>query len=225
MDDKLWLHRARIERGVELGAIASATALSPQVISRLDEGRFEELPSGVYARAYVRAFATAVGVSPVEALQSVEPLLPCAPDPLPALRELAPPSAAESIRTFLALQANPLGGVWRAAVASGRSFHVRRVAAATVDALLLLGIGTVMVATAAWACGVTVEGLLQQAGTELALLFAVPVGLYFILFEALAGGTLGGRIFGHRKPLRIVFRITTLSPRSPSRQIVAYGKH
>jgi hypothetical protein len=76
-----FLYHARINRQLTLEQIGLRTALSPTVLRHIDEGRFELLPSGVYARSYVRAFATAVGLNPEEALAQVEPYLPGYPTP------------------------------------------------------------------------------------------------------------------------------------------------
>jgi cytoskeletal protein RodZ len=70
------LHRARLARGLDLDDVAAATRLSPAVVRKIDEGRFHELPSGLYARAYVRAFAAAVDLPPEETLRGLQPLLP-----------------------------------------------------------------------------------------------------------------------------------------------------
>ena len=85
MDPRRHLYHARINSHLTLQQIAVRTALSPSVLRNLDEGRFELLPSGVYARSYVRAFAVAVGLDPEITLSEVEHLLPGAPDPIPAL--------------------------------------------------------------------------------------------------------------------------------------------
>ena len=70
--------------------------MSPAIVRKIDEGRFGELPPGLYARSYVRSFASAVGLDPAEALKEVEHLLPGAPDPLPVMRELKGPHGYES---------------------------------------------------------------------------------------------------------------------------------
>ncbi|HSL71219.1 MAG TPA: helix-turn-helix domain-containing protein [Longimicrobiales bacterium] len=85
MDQRRYLYHARINSHLTLEQIGIRTALSPTVLRNLDEGRFELLPSGVYARSYVRTFAVAVGLDPDAALAELEPFLPGAPDPLPAL--------------------------------------------------------------------------------------------------------------------------------------------
>ena len=81
MDTRWNLHRARLSKGIGLDRISAITALSPSIVRRIDEGRFDELPGGLYARSYVRTFAEAVGISPEAALKDVELLLPGAPDP------------------------------------------------------------------------------------------------------------------------------------------------
>ena len=82
------LHRGRLERGLSIADIAASTRLPPSMVTKIDEGRFEELPAGVYARGYVRAFAAAVGVDPARVLRDLDGLLPEAPDPFPLLREI-----------------------------------------------------------------------------------------------------------------------------------------
>lgn len=85
MDSRRFLYHARINRHLTLEEIGVRTALSPSVLRNLDEGRFERLPSGLYSRAYVRAFAAAVGLDPEHAVERLEHLLPGAPDPVPVL--------------------------------------------------------------------------------------------------------------------------------------------
>lgn len=90
MDQRRYLYHARISSRLSLQQIGIRTALSPSVLRNLDEGRFELLPSGVYARSYVRTFAAAVGLDPETVLAELEHLLPGAPDPLPALNARRP---------------------------------------------------------------------------------------------------------------------------------------
>jgi hypothetical protein len=90
MDERRYLYHARINRHLTLEQIGLRTALSPTVLRDLDEGRFERLPSGLYARSYVRAFAAAVGLDPTDTLAHVEHLLPGAPDPVPVLNAKDP---------------------------------------------------------------------------------------------------------------------------------------
>jgi hypothetical protein len=83
------LHRARVDRGIALADIAARTALNPITVQAIDAGRFTDLPAGIYARSYVRAFASAVGLEPEQVLRELEPSLPRVDDPLPVLRDIA----------------------------------------------------------------------------------------------------------------------------------------
>jgi hypothetical protein len=88
VDVRRHLYHARISKHLSLQQVGTRTALSPSVLKNIDEGRFELLPSGVYARSYVRTFAAEVGLDPESTLAQLEHLLPGAPDPLPALSDM-----------------------------------------------------------------------------------------------------------------------------------------
>lgn len=163
------LHRARVERGINLSDLAARTRLSPRVVQRIDEGRFAELPAGVYARSYVRAFASEVGLDPDGVVQDLLPELPTVDDPLDGLRD--------------ARTARLDGTVYSA-----------RTAAAACDAALLFAIDAVLVLLTAAICGVDVAVLLRQAAAALAVYCAVPVALYFIVFAGIGGRTPGERL-------------------------------
>ena len=94
------LHRARLERGLDVAEVARRTCLSPHVAHKIDAGRFEELPRGVYARSYVRAFASAVDLDPGAAIAAVGDRLPPAEDPLPQLRDVVRRSTPAWVRTL-----------------------------------------------------------------------------------------------------------------------------
>lgn len=186
MDVRTHLHQARLASRLTLGDLSARTALSPAVLEKIDAGRFEELPAGVYARSYVRAFAVQVGLDPVTTLSEVEPLLPAARDPFPVLREVRNAQTPQTLHLQLA-----------------------RGSAAALDALLLLGVVVMPVLVlASWSSGVEVRILLADAGGALAAFCAVPVGLYFVLFDGIGGATPGCRAFGltdagTRMPLKL----------------------
>jgi hypothetical protein len=199
------LHRARLARGLDLDDVAAATRLSPAVVRKIDEGRFHELPSGLYARAYVRAFAAAVDLPPEETLRGLQPLLPREADPLPILRDMVEPSALERLRALGArcwagtLASRPAR---RSAGATTYASLSMRCAIGTVDGLLVLGIDAVLVLLTAWSCGVTVEVLLDRAGTPVAVFCAVPLTIYFVLFGGVAGRTPGACFWEAANTLR-----------------------
>lgn len=185
MDVRTDLHQARLARGLTLEQLSARTALSPAVLAKIDSGRFDELPAGVYARAYIRAFAVEVGADPGGTVAALEAVLPAAPDPLPVLREL------------------------RTAHESTLHLQLARGSAAALDALLLLLIVVLPVLLlASWSSGVEVQILLANAGGPLGAFCALPVALYFVVFDGIGGATPGCRGFGllgpgTRTPLKL----------------------
>lgn len=173
MDAGTYLHRARLARGLSLEDLVDRTSLRPAVLKKIDEGRFAELPAGLYARAYIRTFAREVGAEPEVVLETLAPLLPAAPDPLPVMREV------------------------RAANDATLHLQLARISAATFDALLLiLAVVLPIIWLAAWTSGVEVAQLLADAGGALGAFCALPLALYFLVFDGIGGGTPGCRAFG-----------------------------
>ena len=202
MDIRRNLYHARINRRLTLEQIGVRTALSPSVLRNLDQGKFELLPSGVYARSYVRTFAEAVGLDPEAALAEIEHLLPGTPDPLPALN--ARTSHAFPLRQELANILSALADRTKALRSDDLSLRARdaasrllarpgltRLGAATIDALLLLIVDAFLVMLISWSSGIPVELLLREAGLALGAFCAIPVALYFLLFGGIGGSTLG----------------------------------
>ena len=58
------LRRRRVQRGIALERIAAATKVSADLWHGLERGDLSRWPSGIYARAYVRAYAMEVGLDP-----------------------------------------------------------------------------------------------------------------------------------------------------------------
>ncbi len=58
------LRRVRLHRGVEIEEIAEVTKVNPTYLHFLEEERFEDLPSAVYVRGFVKGFASCVGLPP-----------------------------------------------------------------------------------------------------------------------------------------------------------------
>lgn len=56
------LRSARTAKGLTAQAVAELTKLSPRKIAAIEEGRLDQLQVGLYARAYVRMYADAVGL-------------------------------------------------------------------------------------------------------------------------------------------------------------------
>ena len=56
------LRRIRVQRGISLDQIAAATKVSSDLWSGLERNDLSRWPTGIYARAYVRAYALQLGV-------------------------------------------------------------------------------------------------------------------------------------------------------------------
>ncbi len=65
----LRLRAARERRGITLDAIASRTKVPVTVWQAMERNDFENWPSGLFARAYVRDYARAVGLDPEEVVE------------------------------------------------------------------------------------------------------------------------------------------------------------
>ena len=206
MDRHLTLHHARVTRNLGLRDLSARTSLSPQAVRKIDEGRFNELPPGVYARAYVKAFAVEVGVDPVDALKQVEHLLPDAPDPLPVMRELKGPSLSDRLVTIverLRKRGAPTAEAAEHCIEqtaddaqsddpSPSRPQLKRLAAAATDAAVLIAMNGALVGLVALGTGLPAAVLLKQGKLALAGLCAVPTVLYFVLFAGIGGRTVGG---------------------------------
>jgi transcriptional regulator with XRE-family HTH domain len=58
------LRRVRMQHGVTIEQIAAATKVSASLWSALERNDLSRWPTGIYARAYVRAYAVEVGIDP-----------------------------------------------------------------------------------------------------------------------------------------------------------------
>ena len=63
------VRRQRERRGVTLEAIAKSTKVSKSLFVALERGDCSRWPGGVYSRAYIRAYAEAIGMDPNEAVE------------------------------------------------------------------------------------------------------------------------------------------------------------
>ena len=63
------LREARERRGVSLRQIANATKIGIGALEALERNDFSRLPGGIFSRAFVRSYATEVGLDPDRTLQ------------------------------------------------------------------------------------------------------------------------------------------------------------
>jgi hypothetical protein len=79
------LRLARLQRGLALTTIAREKGVREQNLVLIEQGAFEDLPTGLYGRHAIRSYAVAVGMSPDEALAEVQPRLRELEDPMDGL--------------------------------------------------------------------------------------------------------------------------------------------
>ena len=60
------LRRHRLRNGITLDEIAAATRVKPELFEALENNDLAEWPRGLYARAWVRGYANAVGLDPMD---------------------------------------------------------------------------------------------------------------------------------------------------------------
>jgi len=165
------LRRARLAAGLELSDIGQRTRISPSILRWIDDGQFQRLPAGIYARSYIRAFAEAVGLDPAEILASLEQQLP--------------PGAVMAAEAKPAARASRVSPEW-----------LRTAAAAVTDAALLsVMYGLVLGATAA-VCGRPLADLLGPGLPALLVMVVLLTTIYFVVFAGVEGRTPGMRVFG-----------------------------
>ena len=71
-----YLRRHRQRSGTTLPGIAAATRIRVELLEGLERNDFAGWPRGLYARAYVRDYATAIGLDPEEAVDEFCRLFP-----------------------------------------------------------------------------------------------------------------------------------------------------
>jgi transcriptional regulator with XRE-family HTH domain len=180
------LRQARERRGISLATIARQWGVREQNLEIIDQDRFEELPTGLYGRAAVRAYATAVGLRSDEALAEVSNRLRTPEDPLDGLARVRG-LARQPERTIKELLHVPAPEI---RLSSSFRAHVANV----VDAIVLLGLDFLLLELTALVAGVGATDVLRVAALSMIGLFGLIAALYFVLLGGLARATVGSRI-------------------------------
>ena len=78
------LKQEREERRVSIEELSSTTRIPRKTLEHLEEDRFEDLPSGVFVRGFIKAYASAVDIDADEVLARFDEERPksAAPPPL-----------------------------------------------------------------------------------------------------------------------------------------------
>jgi transcriptional regulator with XRE-family HTH domain len=180
------LRRAREKRGLSLEAIARARGVREQALRLIDDDAFEQLPTGLYGRAVIRAYAVAVGLPADEAIAEVAHRLRTPEDPIEGLarvRGIEPKPQRWSIDVAPSV-ARPftIGFAWRPR------------AAALLDLGILVGIDLTLIQLTALTAGVDTAEVVRTSLPLMALLFAVIASVYFVLLGGVRQATIGARL-------------------------------
>jgi helix-turn-helix protein len=193
------LSQTRHRRKEELASVARNIGVRKELLQAMEDGRFADLPRGIYARASIRAYSAALNLEPDEILAACDHLLPAAEDPITGIARLRGVRSG-SERAVRKRTADLPSGCpsWRFT------------AAATIDALTITAMLLPVIASTVAASGVAVSALGGMAAAAFVVIGVVLASCYFVLLGGIVGGTVGERMVGlgrtppHRVDLRTV---------------------
>lgn len=202
------LRRIRMAKGLSLTEISRRTRIGVGFLRKIEDGQLKALPPGFYARAFVRAYAEAIGIDADVVLGTLADELPAAqaalaphppgggaPLPAPAgSATLIPDARMHLLRQILERHNVAVREVGRrsAAEALARTIRpTRRLMAAAIDGGLLASLYLVVLALTAWQCGVTIPALIGLSGVAVFTVLALITLLYVFLMGGIAGRTIG----------------------------------
>ena len=183
------LRLARERRRISLASIAKEWGVREQNLELIERNRFEELPTGLYGRTAVRAYATAVGIPAGEALAEVAERLRTPEDPLDGLARVRGLTRHPE-RTINEILHVPSREVTLSSIGPGGRAHVANV----IDGLVLLGLDFLLLELTAIVAGVRATEVMRIAAPAMLALFVLIAALYFVLLGGLARATVGSRI-------------------------------
>jgi|SRR5688572_8983244 transcriptional regulator with XRE-family HTH domain len=186
VDISTQLRQIREARGEDLATLARRIGVRQEHLRAIEDGRFADLPRGIYGRAAVRSFANAFGLDGAAVLARCEPLLTPIDEPIAALaraRGLRPrpqgPTVADGNAHDDGAIDSPFAG-WR------------HLAAAAVDACVIVTLLLVVVIAALTLLTVPVSAL-RDAGAAFGIMGLLLAGGYFLCFGGVRGATVGER--------------------------------
>jgi transcriptional regulator with XRE-family HTH domain len=207
------LRRIRMAKGLSLTEISRRTRIGVGYLRKIEEGSLAALPPGFYARAFVRAYAEAVGVDADVVLGTLADELPAAQAaaaPHPAgPSSLGTPAAAEAaelvpdarmhvLKQLLERHNRIVNNASLVAAtrlpSTGIGRPGRRLLAATLDGLLMAGLYGSVIALTAYACGVTVAELIRVSGIAVFTVLGLITVLYVVMMGGIAGHTIGSML-------------------------------
>ena len=208
------LRKNRMAQGLSLTEISRRTRIGVTHLRRIEEGDFRSLPPGFYARAFVRAYAEAIGVDADIVLGTLADELPAsqsAHSPHPSqlshqaslpwadASDLIPNARMQVLKQLLerhnasVASAEPVASQ-ESVTGATRARGPRRFLAASLDGLLLASIYLTVIGSTAAFCGVGVRELLHASGLAVFTVLALITLLYVMMMGGIAGRTIGAML-------------------------------
>jgi hypothetical protein len=160
-------------------ALASRTGVRVKLLHAIADGRFGDLPSGLYGRAAIRAVAASLALPVDEVIAECAPLLAEVDDPIAGLARVRGLRAAPARRREV-LHADVVpSAIWRLG------------AAATIDGLIVAGLLLVVVAATATIPDAHLHAMSGSAAPAFTVFAVALAAWYFLLFGGVAGMTAG----------------------------------
>jgi hypothetical protein len=164
-----------------------------EVLALIERGAFGDLPSGLYGRHAIRAYARAVGLDAENVLEEVGPALPEPEDPLDGLARVR--GLARRVKSRAADDPAPSARASRAPAPvehfNESAADWRTMAASAIDGALLVSVVVAMAQLTALAAGAPLPDVIAVAAPAWALMAAVVMALYFVLLGGVRNATLG----------------------------------
>ena len=198
------LRRARMARGLSLTEISRRTRIGVGHLRKIDDGDLQGLPAGFYARAFVRAYADAVGLDGELVLSRLADHLPAVEStpaqagqaalPYTDAAALIPDARMQVLKQLLERHDRGVETDRQVRVASDIPRGSRRFLAAWVDGRLLATIYFTVLALTALTCGVSIVQLVDRSGLEVFAVLAIITLMYVLLMGGIAGRTIGAML-------------------------------
>jgi transcriptional regulator with XRE-family HTH domain len=185
------LRNIRETKGLTLAGLQDKIGVREQVLAAIERGAFRELPSGLYGRHAVRAYAGALGINPDALIEEVGPLLPAGEDPLDGLARVRGFARRRDVPD---VRLKPDTTQVRLKPDTTRAMQIRVAAASAIDGAILAIFSIVLFQLTALSAGLPVAEATARAGPIVGAIMALIGSLYFILLGGLRQATFGQAI-------------------------------
>ena len=190
------LRLARTAHDTDLAAFSRLIGIRVDHVRAIEDGRFSDLPAGIYGRAAVKAYAAACGLDAAAVLADAEAWLVSMDDPIIGIARLKglrvpaaqpPPEAAPPPIAPRPADVDAALATWRP------------LAASLIDAAIISVLLGIVVLSAVAALFVPVSTL-RGSSPAFALMGMLLAAGYFVWFGGVGGATVGERVMRINRP-------------------------